>query len=121
MKTLAARVAYLVAVGVGAASWMYVAQLGGRREAWDSDLYYTVALPAAAVVAVVLGFLVPEKPWRWGFAPFGGQAAAALVQNPTGSLLPLGLILFAILGGLCTIPAYAGASIGRLVRRKATT
>lgn len=76
-----------------------------RREAWDADLYFTMAFPTIAVVAVVLAFFYPWKAWRWAMIPFGAQALAAFAKDPTANLLPLGLIMFAILGGLCAIPA----------------
>ena len=108
---------YAVAALVGAATWGYIAAVGGRREAWDSDLYFTVALPLVGLSAGVLGFLVPDRPWRWAFVPFGAQAVVAFVQNPTANLLPLGLIVFALFGTACLIPAYIGAKLGTILRR----
>ena len=45
--------------------------------------------------------------------PFVGQALVAFLQNPTANLLPIGLVVFAILGGICLIPAAIGAALGR--------
>ncbi len=118
MQNLNEKVAYVVAVLAGAGSWLYIAQVSGRREPWDDEIYFTAVMPALGLVAAVLGVLVPEKPWRWGLVPFGAQAAAAFVQNPTGSLMPLGVIAFAIFGGICAIPAYGGAFVRRLVTRR---
>ena len=117
MQNLAVKVAYAVAVVAGVVSWVYLAQVSGRREPWDDEIYFTAVLPALGLLGGVLGFVVPEKPWRWGLIPFGGQAAAAFVQNPTANLLPLGLIAFAFFGGVCAIPAYGGAFLRRLVSR----
>ena len=97
--------ATLVAAAVGASTWWYVAAVTHRREAWDADLYFTMAFPAIAVVGVVLAFSIRGKPWRWAMIPFGAQALVAFAKDPTANLLPLGLIMFAILGGLCAIPA----------------
>ena len=112
------RWAYVAAALVGAATWVVVAALSGRREAWDSDLYFSIALPIVGVVAAVLGFLVPHRAWRWAFVPFGAQALAAFVQNPTANLLPIGLIVFAIFGVGCLVPAYVGARLGRILRKQ---
>jgi hypothetical protein len=109
--------AYAAAVAIGAATWLLVAAASGRREAWDSELYFSIALPAIGLSAAILGFLLPHRPWRWGFAPLAGQAAVAFVQNPTAGLLPLGLIVFAIFGALCTVPAYAGVRLKRFLKR----
>ena len=97
--------ASVLAAAVGASTWWYVSTVAHRREAWDADLYFTMAFPTIAAVAVVLAFLYPAKPWRWAMIPFGAQAIAAFVKDPTASLLPLGLVMFAVLGGLCAIPA----------------
>ena len=97
--------ASVIAAAAGASTWAYVAAVTHRREAWDATLYFTMAFPLIAVVAVVLAFLFPWRAWRWAMIPFGAQAIVAFVENPTGNLMPLGLIMFAILGGLCSIPA----------------
>ena len=108
----------IIAGVIGAAVWFLVAGASGRREAWDSELYWSLGMPVVGLCAAVLGFLTPERPWRWGMAPLAGQAVAAFVRDPTANLLPLGLIVFAVLGGLCSIPAYIGAALGRLARRR---
>jgi len=112
-----ARVALAIALVIGAASWFLVAHFTNRREAWDSELYFSVVMPALALVSGGLAFIVPERPWRWAFAPFTGQALAAFVQNPTANLLPMGLIVFAFFGACCLIPAYLGAALRRSTRR----
>jgi hypothetical protein len=113
----AERWAYGMAALTGAATWFYIASAGGRREAWDSDLYFSVGLPVIALVAAVLGFLVPHRAWRWAFVPFGAQALAAFVQNPTANLLPIGLIVFGFFGVGCLVPTYVGVAIARIFKR----
>jgi hypothetical protein len=117
MNRTPARIAYALAIVSGVASWFLVAHFTNRREAWDSELYFSVVLPALGLLAAVLAFAVPEKPWRWAFGPFGGQALAAFIQNPAANLLPLGLVVFAVFGAFCLVPAYLGAWLRRLVRR----
>jgi hypothetical protein len=76
-----------------------------RREAWDAPLYFTLVFPLIAAMAGVIAFIEPRMAWRWAAIPFGAQALVAIVKDPTANLMPLGLIVFAILGGLCAIPA----------------
>ena len=109
--------AVLTSTAVGAATWIYVAQVGGRREAWDSEAYFLVAIPVIGLSAAVVSLFAPSRFWRWAMFPFAAQALVGFVQNPTGNLLPLGLIMFGIFGALCMIPAAIGAAIGRRVRR----
>jgi len=103
----------IVAAAIGAAVWAFIGFAARREEAWDSDLYWSLGMPILLVCAALFGLLAPERPWRWGMALSGGQAAAALMHNPTGNLLPLGLIMFGVLGGVCAIPAYMSAAVRR--------
>lgn len=108
--------ASLVTLGVGAATWIVVAMAGGRREAWDSELYFA-ALPLIGVTAGAVSYLAPARFWRWAFFPFLAQALVMLAQTSSVgaglALLPLGLIVFLILGAMCLIPAKIGASVAR--------
>jgi len=108
--------ASLTTLGVGAATWIVVAMAGGRREAWDSELYFA-ALPLIGLTAGVVSYRVPARFWRWAFFPFLAQALVMFAQGAAGgagaALLPLGLIVFAIFGAFCTIPAAIGAVAGR--------
>ncbi len=112
--------AYSVAAAAGAVGWLAIAQLSGRREAWDSELYFAWFLPSLALLAGALGYFAPERVWRWAFVPFGAQAAVALVRNPTANLLPLGLLVFGFYGALCLLPAWAGAALRRWWERRRT-
>jgi hypothetical protein len=118
MTTLRPRWAYAIAALVGALGWLAISQVTHRREAWDSELYFSWFLPSAALVVAALAFFAPERAWRWAFVPFGAQAVVAFVQNPTASLLPLGLIVFAFYGALCLVPAWVGAALRRRLERR---
>ena len=103
----------LIAALAGAGLWLALAALGGRAEAWDSPLYFPVGLPLAILVAALLGALAPVRAWRWGGWLMGGQGAALLLTVGPGSLLPLGLVLFAVLALPCMLGALAGAWLRR--------
>ena len=85
-----------------------------RREAWDTELYWLIGLPLCYLVAGVLGWIGPERIWRWPLAMMATQALVMLLFSGSGfSLLPLGLILFAIVA----LPGILTAWIGRCMRR----
>ena len=106
--------ASLITIDVGAATWIVVAMFGGRREAWDSELYFVAALPVIARTAGVVSYMVPVRTWRWAMLPFAAQAVVMIVQDPSSaSMLPRGLIMFGIFGALCLIPARIGAFVSR--------
>lgn len=43
---------YLAAAAGGAAVWIVIAAASGRREAWDSGLYFSAGIPAVAVLSI---------------------------------------------------------------------
>ncbi len=105
--------AYLVACAAGAITWIGTALLGHRTEAWDASLYWVAAYPVLALVLAWISFEVPSRPWRWVLAAMFSQAAVLFLSNPSGNLLPLGLIMFALLSLPLMIPAVIGARLGR--------
>ena len=120
MSTLPPRWAAVLSALAGAIGWFGISQVGHRREAWDSALYWSWFFPSLAIVVAGLGFFSPTKAWRWGFIPFLAQAVVAFVQDPGGSMLPLGLVMFGIFGAITALPAMLGAGArGRVERRQA--
>jgi predicted cobalt transporter CbtA len=111
---LTSKQAYLVAVIGGAALWLATAALSGRREAWDSSLYWSVAYPLAIASAGALGYLAPERPWRWGATLMLTQAVILAVMASSFGLLPLGLILF----GVLAVPPAVLAAVGARIRHR---
>lgn len=108
------KIAYLISGVSGIAVWLVTSWLSNEPEAWDSKYYFFYGLPLMMLVAGLLGFAAPARPWRWGLVMLGAQAAIAIIQNPTANLLPLGLVIFAVL----SIPCLATATAGSFLRRK---
>jgi hypothetical protein len=112
------RVVFVACLLAGAALWLGVAQASGRREAWDSPLYGTLALPAAYALLALFGYLASRAAWRWPLLLFGGQLVAALAKGgAAGSLLPLGVAALAFLALLGLLPTYLGVAARRLRQR----
>jgi len=105
---------YLLAIVGGAVTWALVAQASGRREAWDSPLYFTVAIPLTCGLSFVLALFEPARSWRWGILPLLGQFLWMLLVQGPGNLLPLGVIVF----GIFSIPSIATACVGSLIATK---
>lgn len=104
--------AYVAAIGGGAILWLVTTGISGKKEAWDSSLYWSAAYPLAIGLAGGLGYWVPEKPWRWGLAVMLAQAVVLVMVGSDYSLLPLGLILFSVLA----LPAVALAQFLAKIR-----
>lgn len=104
--------AYLLAFAAGVVLWFGTAALGGRAEAWDSPLYWKLAYPLSILVAGVLGYRFPRRPWRWGLAVMLAQALSLALSAASFGLLPLGLAMF----GVLAIPPAAAATLTARLR-----
>lgn len=111
---LTARTIGLASVGLGVCLELAVHLATGRREAWDSGLYWTVGLPAAAAAALGLGYLARGSDWKWTLLVVPGQVLAMMVRNMEfGSLWPLTLALSAVLSAPFLIAAFIGSRFRR--------
>jgi len=104
-----------VALVVGASLWLGTAAMSGRREAWDSQLYWLAGYPLCIALAAVLAYFAPGRPARWAFAVMLVQPIAMVLSSGGDfGLLPLGLLLFAILA----LPAFAAAKVAASIRAR---
>jgi hypothetical protein len=97
MPSLPPKWAYALATIAGVLLWLGTTALSGRREAWESSLYWTATYPLAVAVASALGYLAAERPWRWGLVIMLAQAVTLAAASSSFGLLPLGLVMFAVL------------------------
>jgi len=114
MKQITDAQAYAVALIGGAVLWQATAMVTGRREAWDSSLYWVLAYPLGLALAGVVAYLNPLRPWRWALSLMWVQAAVMTLSGGDYGLLPLGLIMF----GFLAVPPIAVATIVASLRRK---
>lgn len=112
MQRLDSRWAMVLSLVAGAVLWVATTALTGRREAWDASAYWTVTYPLGLLVAGLLGWLAPDRAWRWGLALMVAQAITMAILSREFGLLPLGLILF----GVLAIPLIL---VGQLAARRA--
>jgi hypothetical protein len=109
-----AGIPYAIAVAVGMTLWIVATEVSGKREAWDSGIYWTLFYPLSVAAAVGLGYLFPERPWRWALALFLAQfVAMALVSGEIGNLAPLGAVMFVVL----SVPAIVVANVVARAKR----
>ncbi len=110
------KTAYAAAFLAGAILWSLATIAAGGREAWDIDLYWTAAYPAALLTGGGLAALFPERPWRWPLVVMFAQMPVMIASGSGFGLLPLGLALLAIL----SLPGMAiAAAVGAWRHRSA--
>ena len=104
---------YGAACGSGILVWILVSSFSGQTEAWDSESYLFLGIPALCIVACTLGFIEPKQPWRWGIVQILGQAVWMFASQGFGNLWPLGMVAF----GLFSIPSIVAAGLGALIAK----
>jgi hypothetical protein len=108
------RAVIVVALLTGAALELGIQMASGRREAWDSSLYWTVGLPAACTLALAIGVMARARDWVWVCLMIPAQVTTMMVRNgELGGLWPLAMILASVLSA----PLVAAAFIGSRLRR----
>lgn len=105
---------YFASAAFGAAVWIAITQASGRREAWDSELYFIVGVPAMCIVAFLFALRRPKEWLLWGILPLAGQFFWLLISQGVGNLLPLGVIAF----GVMSVPSVVAARIGAAIVRR---
>lgn len=105
---------YVIAVMTGILVWIAVSSLSGRSEAWDSSAYFQLGIPTLCLVSFMMGYLSPERAWRWGAVPLGAQTLWMFATQGLGNLWPLGLIV----SGIFAVPPILAARFGAFIHRR---
>jgi hypothetical protein len=99
-----------LSVATGVALELGILALSGRREAWDSPQYWTIGLPSALVVSLVIGFLSRRKEWLWTLVIVPSHVTTMMLRSgEIGGLWPLTMILSAILSVPFVVAAFIGS------------
>lgn len=107
-------VAYAITAVSGFAIWIIIPAVTGDPEAWNSGLYYKVAIPLITLECGLLGFILPNRWWHWGLVVSAAQAIFIIAKWPTSNLMPPSLIFLFVL----SIPYLVGGYLGALISKK---
>ncbi len=100
----------IAGIVVGVALEVGIHALSGRREAWDSPEFWTIGIPSALAVSIVIGFLSRSRDWIWTFVIVPSQVTIMIVRSgEIGGLWPLAMILSSVLGVPFVIAAFVGS------------
>jgi hypothetical protein len=89
----------------------------GRREAWDSGVYFVVGIPLMCVLIFAISYLFPIRAWRWTLSMAVGQWVAIAFGGGSLSLWPLSIIS---IGALSLPQLVVGSVASTLAKRKAS-
>jgi hypothetical protein len=102
----------VLSVAIGFALEIGVHLASGRREAWDSPIFWTIGLPIAAVAALLIGFGAPRPEWRWTVLIAPSQVLTMMLRSgEIGNLWPLTLVLSSILSAPFVAAAFIGSRL----------
>jgi hypothetical protein len=108
MLTRRSVIALSVVTGIGLELGIYM--LSGRREAWDSALYWTLGLPVVAVLSMAIGLASERSDWVWTFLIVPSQVTTMMVRSgEIGNLWPLTAVLSSILSAPFVAAAFVGS------------
>ncbi|MGH3465820.1 MAG: hypothetical protein ACREUN_03070 [Burkholderiales bacterium] len=107
-------VAYAVSVLAGAAVCLAISAATGRKEAWDSGVYFSVGIPVMVLTIFTLSYVFPWHAWRWTLSMALGQSLAMLLGGNSLSLWPLAILAMLFF----SLPQFAaGLAASWLARR----
>lgn len=86
---------------------LVVSMVTGRKEAWDSPVYFSVGIPVMCVLMFAIGYGFPGRAWRWTLSMAVGQTVAMLSAGNSLSLWPLSLVAMTVL----SVPQLVAGSI----------
>jgi hypothetical protein len=75
------RTTILLSAGVGVCLELGIHALSSRREAWDSPLFWTLGLPAAALASAAIGYFARAADWRWTAIVVPSQVVTMMVRS----------------------------------------
>lgn len=96
----------------GMCVWFFISLQTGKKEAWDTDIFWSYGFFAMIFGNAVAGFLDPENIILKGLLSVSLMPVAMLIiTGEIGSMFPMGLIVFALLGLIYTLGGIFGARI----------
>jgi len=108
----------VILIVTGLAIWLGLGSLSNEAEAWDSIYYFQLGLPIMCTASAIAGFIVPERPWRWGLCVVLLQPLILFTQSEAGPLLFIGFLTFLPIAGLAIGSAYLGSMLRKYVTEK---
>jgi hypothetical protein len=104
---------YAAAALAGFATCLAITLATGKREAWDSSLYFILGIPLMCAVAFWLGYAFPKGAWRWALSMAVGQSVALALGGGSLSLWPLAIVAMTVLSVPQLVVALVGSRLAR--------
>ena len=100
----------IAGIATGVALELGIHALSGRREAWDSQQFWAIGIPAALLVSAVIGYVSRTNDWLWTVVIVPAQVLTMLLRSgEIGGLWPLAVGFSAILSAPFIVAAFVGS------------
>jgi hypothetical protein len=107
---LSTRTSIALSIAIGVCLELGIHLASGRREAWDSSLYWTLGLPAAGLASLALGFFSASRNWASTVLVAPAQVLTMMIRSAEiGGFWPLTIVLSAILSAPFLLAAFIGS------------
>jgi len=110
-------VPFALSATAGLVVWLACGFITGRREAWDSSLYFIAAIPVMCAIAFAIAWRFPKRAWLWAFGIALGQSIGLLFSGGSLSLWPLTIIAMTVL----SLPQLAAALVAAAIAQRRAT
>jgi hypothetical protein len=102
--------AIALSIGTGVVLELGVAAISGRREAWDSGLYWIAGLPVALVVSCAIGYFAGRRGWFWTVLIVPSQVLAMMLSSgEISGLWPLAVMLSSVFGAPFLVASFVAS------------
>jgi hypothetical protein len=113
-----------MAIATGIAIELGIEAVSGRGEAWDSEYYWMLGVPIAALISLLIGFIAERRDWLWAAAIVPSQVVTMMATSgdlgPDGLImLPIMAVLASVLGAPFVATSFVGSKFRQLTVREA--
>lgn len=109
---------HAIAMAAGFGICLAIAFISGRREPWDSGLYFIAGIPLMCVVIAWLAHRYPARAWRWTLSMALGQSLALALGGGSLTLWPLALVAMIVVSIPQFVTGIIASRLGTCAARR---
>jgi hypothetical protein len=109
---LGPRITFILAVMTGVTLELSIHAATGRREAWDSPVFWTTGLPIVIGVSFLIGLFSKRVGWLGTVAIAPSQVMTMMLRSgEIGNLWPLTVVVSTVLSAPFVAASFIGANV----------
>ena len=105
-----AKIVFISLALVGMLVWIGISLSTNKREAWDSEIFWSFGFPMMLLINAIACFIHPHNVMLKGISSVSLQPLAMIIlAGEIGSMFPLGIIVFGFMGLLFSLGGVVGS------------